>query len=100
MNEIIFECLTEYVRCNNQHPSDLILIKNGSTKYDNKTIIDAEVGEIKEILKSFQPHISTKIIYVLLDKDTNQKFFVDRGRDIINPESGILVDAHAVKNKN
>ena len=44
MNEIVFQCLTEYYRCNGQAPSDIILIKNGSTKYENATIISAEVN--------------------------------------------------------
>lgn len=33
---------------------------------------------------------------MVLDKDTNQKFFLDKGRDICNPQSGLLVNSEAV----
>ena len=37
-------------------------------------------------------------MYVLLDKDTTQKFFSEKGRDVSNPNSGLLVNSHAVGN--
>ena len=35
-------------------------------------------------------------MYVMLDKDTNQKFFSEKGKDVGNPQSGLLVNSHAV----
>ena len=45
MNDIVFQCLSEYQRCNSEFPTDLIIMKNGSTKYDNSTFIQAEINE-------------------------------------------------------
>jgi aubergine-like protein len=36
------------------------------------------------------------LVYVLLDKDANQKFFAERGREMVNPSSGMLVNTDAV----
>ena len=55
-------------------------MKNGSTKYDNSTLISAEIKEAKDVVKSIQKSENTKLIYVVLDKDTNQKFFFEKGR--------------------
>ena len=35
INTIVLNCLTEYMKHNSRAPSDLILLKNGSSKYDN-----------------------------------------------------------------
>ena len=52
INEIVIPCLSEYLRCSNEAPSDILIIKNGSSKYDNPLVVQTEVAEIKEILKS------------------------------------------------
>jgi aubergine len=96
MKEIIVECVSEYLRVNNQPPSDVLIIKNGSTKYDNRTVVQAEVAEIKEVLKSVHRQHDIRLLYLLLDKDTNQKFFAEKGRDMANPQSGLLVNSQAV----
>ena len=44
INEVIFQCMTDYYRYNGEAPSDLIIMKNGSTKYDNSTMVLAEVN--------------------------------------------------------
>ena len=36
--------MTDYYRCNGEAPSDLIIMKNGSTKYDNSTMVLTEVN--------------------------------------------------------
>ncbi len=95
MPEIIINCVSEFMRSNKNPPSDLILIKNGSTKYDNKLLVQTEVSEIKETLKALHSH-PAKLTYILLDKDTNQKFFAAQGQGIANPQSGMLVDCEAV----
>ena len=96
MNEIFYNCLMEYIKVNNEGPREIILIKNGSTKYDNSMKINVEVEEIKTVLKSSKDTMNSKLMYVLLDKDTNQKFFSQRGNDVVNPSSGLLVNSHAV----
>ena len=96
MNRIVFNCFTEYYRCNGVPPSEIILVKNGSTKYDNSTLISAEIKEAKDVVKSIQKSENTKLIYVVLDKDTNQKFFFEKGREFGNPQSGLLVNSEAV----
>jgi len=99
MNQIIIQCLTEYMKVNKNPPTDIILIKNGSTKYENNVIVQTEVAEIKEVLKSMgKSNNQSHLIYVLLDTNSNQKFFADRGRDIANPQSGMLVNSDAVAN--
>jgi len=55
------------------------------------------VVEIKEILQSLaKKNEQIHLVYMLMDKDANQKFFVERGRDTINPSSGMLVNSEAV----
>lgn len=39
MREIVFECINEYMANNRSVPQDLIIIKNGSSKYDNRTLV-------------------------------------------------------------
>jgi hypothetical protein len=67
LNEIILNCLSEYLRNNKTPPHELIIIKNGSTKYENKLLIDTEVNEVKQTLESA---INSKVnlAYMLLDK--------------------------------
>jgi len=39
---------------------------------------------------------SNKLTYILLDKNPSQKFFLQKGRDVINPASGALINTEAV----
>lgn len=96
MNEIIINCIGEYIRNMKSAPTDIIIIKNGSTKYDNRLFIDTEVREIKKTIEAVSATHPISLAYVLLDKDTNQKFFTERGRDFVNPHSGMLVNSEAV----
>lgn len=41
MTKIVFECVNEYLTANHSPPQDIIIIKNGSTKYDNKLAVQA-----------------------------------------------------------
>lgn len=74
----------------------MIIIKNGSSKYDNKLMVDTEVSEIKKTLETISGHQKVNLAYIFLDKDTNQKFFAERGKDVVNPHSGMLVNSQAV----
>ena len=96
MSQIIIECLSEYIKLNNRPPSDVILLKNGSTKYDNNLVIQAEVSETKEVFKSLYKNNSTKLVYLLLDVKTNQKFFKEAYNGVSNPQSGMLVNSEIV----
>ena len=36
------------------------------------------------------------LVYILMDKDANQKFFTERGNQTVNPSSGMLINSEAV----
>jgi hypothetical protein len=94
MKEILFNTINEYISKCQTAPSEVFIIKNGTTKLDVNCYIQAEVTEIKELLKciskSYDP---IKLTYIILDKNSSQKFFIEKGRDIINPYSGTLVNS-------
>lgn len=55
------------------------------------------MAEIKEIFQSLTKKAEQiHLVYILMDKDANQKFFADRGRETMNPSSGMLVNSEAV----
>lgn len=71
----------------------MIILKNGSTKYDLSLAIQAEVTDMKEILKSVsKSYDPIRLIYMVVDKNSSQKFFTERGGDVVNPASGMLVN--------
>ena len=82
---------------NRAAPQDVIIIKNGSSKFDHKLVVQSEVAEIKEVFQSLARKAEkVHLVYMLMDKDANQKFFVERGREAANPTSGTLVNSEAV----
>lgn len=77
MKEIIFNTINEYVVKNSSTPSEVFLIKNGTVKLDVDCYIQAEITEIKELLKSIsKSYDPIKLTYIILDKNTSQKFFL------------------------
>lgn len=97
MRTVITNSLNEYIRNCNSPPSEVFIIKNGTTKFDASLYIQAEVTEVKEILKSCsKSYDPIKLTYIILDKNSTQKFFVDKGRDIVNPSSGTIITSEAV----
>lgn len=97
MKQIIFECINDYMQKSQAPPSEVILIKNGTTKLDLGSLIQAEVQEIKDILKSVcKASECIRLTYIVLDKNASQKFFIEKGNDISNPISGTLVNSEAV----
>lgn len=97
MKEIIFDCLNQYMLASNCPPSEVLIIKNGTVKLDLAASIQAEVAEVKEILRSVSKSSDpTRLTYMMLDKNCSQKFFLRRGDNILNPASGTLVNAEAV----
>lgn len=97
MKEIIFDCLNEFMVSNQSPPSEVLIIKNGTIKMDLAASINAEVIEIKEILKTVsKSYDPIRLTYIMLDKNSSQKFFLEKGGNIFNPYSGTLVNAEAV----
>lgn len=37
------------------------------------------------------------LTYIILDKNASQKFFSTKGKDIVNPNSGALINSEAVR---
>jgi aubergine len=82
---------------NQSPPTDVLIIKNGTIKMDQAASIQAEVVETKEILKSVSKnHDPIRLTYIMLDKNSSQKFFLEKGDNILNPNSGTLINSEAV----
>ena len=97
MRTIITNSVNEYIRNCNTPPSEVFIIKNGTTRFDLSLYIQAEITEVKEILKSCsKSYDPIRLTYIILDKNSTQKFFVDKGRDIVNPSSGTIINGEAV----
>lgn len=97
MKEIIYNSVNEYINKSSAAPSEVFIIKNGTTKLDVNCYIQAEVTEIKELLKCLsKSHDPIKLTYIILDKNSSQKFFIEKGRDVVNPYSGTLINSEAV----
>lgn len=45
MRQIVLSCLNEYLICNREAPKDVIILKNGSTKFE--ILAKSEVEAIK-----------------------------------------------------
>lgn len=79
---------------NQTPPTDVIILKNGSSKYDLTLSVQADVTEIKEIFRAVsKSYTPIRLIYIVIDKQASIKFFNDRNGDISNPGSGTLVNS-------
>jgi aubergine-like protein len=94
MKEIIFDCLNEYMLNSQYPPTEVLIIKNGTVKMDLTASINAEVIETKEILKTVsKSYDPIRLTYIMLDKNSSQKFFLQKGDNLLNPQSGTLVNS-------
>lgn len=97
MKQILFDCLNEYISKSQHPPTDVLILKNGSAKYDLAFILQTEITEMKEILKAASKNYSPiRLIYTLVDTNSSQKFFSERGGNTVNPSSGVLINTEAV----
>ncbi len=64
---------------NQTPPTDVIILKNGSGKYDLTLSVQADVTEIKEIFRAVSiSYTPIKLVYIIVDKQASIKFFNDR----------------------
>jgi len=99
IRQMVFECFGEYLLKSGRPPSDVLILRKGSTHADNVLAIQLEVEGIKEVLRSCPNNNQepTRLLYAVIDKNASQKFFIQKGRgDLANPNSGTLVNSEAV----
>ena len=52
-----------------------------------------------DVFKKFDAKYNPKILYIFVDKKTNQRFFVEDGANVINPASGTCIDTCLVESQ-
>lgn len=97
LRRIVIESINQYILVNKQPPQELVVLKNCSSRLELGTVLDSEVHEIKEALKSIPKNYrSVSVSYIVVDKNVSQKFFFDNKGQVSNPLYGTLVSTEVV----
>lgn len=94
MNRIVNQCLNAYIICSNDLPTEVIILKNGTAKNELSLLLTSEIKDAKAAVSnitkdSFKPNLS----YIVVDCNSNQKFFLDKNKEIMNPSYGTLINS-------
>ena len=95
IRDIISDCLSGYGKENNSLPDRVIILKKGCSEAQIDVFAKKEIDDIKSVFKEV-PEYKPQLIYVILDKHSKQKFFLNKNRNIANPLYGTLVNTKAV----
>ncbi len=90
------QCYQEH---NGDLPKHIIIYRDGVGDSQRIDVLQKEVNQFEEAIDYLYNKASVKptITLVIVNKRINQKFFLVRGKNIENPQSGTLIDTTVVE---
>ena len=80
-------------------PSLIIVYRDGVSETQEEFVRSIEIQGLKKIISEFKDY-SPEIIYLVVRKGVNQRFFTGRGGNYVNPKAGTLVLDESICDEN
>jgi aubergine-like protein len=74
-------------------PEVIVVFRDGVANSQIQAAQDAEVSSIKALIAASFPNYSPKLVYVIVNKKTNAKLFIETPSGFQNPRPGTLINS-------
>ena len=80
-------------------PSKIVIFRDGVGEQMRAQIERKEIGQFREVIAKYCNKVSPpKITLVVVNKRINQRMFLEKHRDMANPQPGTILDQQLVEN--
>ena len=99
LSKVFSDALTCYKNHNDQLPSHIIIYRDGVGDSQRQEVLQKEVNQFHEAIEALynKTTVQPTITLVIVNKRINQKFFLQKGKNLDNPWSGTLIDTTVVE---
>ena len=92
------KALKNYQTHNKCLPDRIVVYRDGvGGPALQKRVLDVELSKMQHAIKNFKDGFDPKILYVLVNKETNTRFFEQSGKSVVNPPEGTVVETDLVE---
>ena len=98
VGECMFEALRAFYEATKKrfYPEVIVVFRDGVANSQIKAAQDTEVTSIKTIISMNIPNYHPKLVYVIVNKKTNAKLFINGPNGYENPRPGTLINSMIV----
>lgn len=94
LQPFVLQALEQYKKANGAYPQNLIFLRDGVGDGQLQYVLDREVPAVCDALKEVTP--DTKLMFVVVKKRINTRFYEHSQAVVVNPKTGTLVNDPAV----
>ncbi|OMJ90456.1 hypothetical protein SteCoe_7154 [Stentor coeruleus] len=101
IQECTEQALQQFFNENRRFPKVIIVFRDGVSDSQRSSVLTDEVGAIKQAFTSLQGIVPNfekpSLLYVVVNKRTNARFYCDNNGNTTNPPLGTIVDSKVVE---
>ena len=99
LDQCLKGALQEFAATEKCLPTKIVIFRDGVGEQMRAQIERKEIGQFREVIAKYCNKVSPpKITLVVVNKRINQRMFLEKHRDMANPQPGTILDQQLVEN--